>query len=159
ADRTIGIDVVAAVDEELRIAPAHRLVDLHAAEVRIDAPVLAGGVAAPNEANVAAALAAAEPVLVVVRQTAQHHAAAFDRRAQRALVREALEAGADEYLTTGRQVHEVLARDEVGVLERVGADHALHVAPIGIEAVLDDQPRRPIAAAPYHQGTVLRVTE
>ena len=52
ADRAVGVDGVAAVDEEVRLAAAHGLVDLHAAEVRVDAPALPGGVAAPDEAQV-----------------------------------------------------------------------------------------------------------
>ena len=52
-NRAVGVDGVAAVDEEQRVALAHRLVDLHAAEAGIDAPALAGGVAAPDEPQVA----------------------------------------------------------------------------------------------------------
>jgi hypothetical protein len=52
-DRPVGIDGVAAVDEEVGVALAHRLVDLHAAEVVADAPALADRVARPQEAHVA----------------------------------------------------------------------------------------------------------
>jgi hypothetical protein len=43
--KRIGVDVVAAVDEEVGLQLAHAFVDLHAAEIRVDTPSLSSGVA------------------------------------------------------------------------------------------------------------------
>jgi hypothetical protein len=53
-DRPVGVDRVAAVDEEVGAGAAHRLVSAEAAAALVDAPALAGGVARPQEAHVAA---------------------------------------------------------------------------------------------------------
>ncbi|MNP05949.1 hypothetical protein D3C76_979140 [compost metagenome] len=58
----VGVDGVAAVDKEVRQAQAHGFVDAHAADVRVDTVALAGGVAAPDEANIAAGLGHAAQV-------------------------------------------------------------------------------------------------
>ena len=50
-DRTIRIDVVAAVDEEIRPVLEHGPVGPHAAARGIDAPALARGIAGPGERN------------------------------------------------------------------------------------------------------------
>src|SRR3974377_1475494 len=48
-DRTIGIDVVAAMDEEIRRIAVHGSVAAHAATREVDAPALADVVARPDE--------------------------------------------------------------------------------------------------------------
>src|SRR6201999_1277756 len=50
-DRAVGVDVVAAVDEEIGAVLAHGFVGAHAAARFIDAPALADGVARPDEAD------------------------------------------------------------------------------------------------------------
>src|SRR5262249_33805646 len=53
-DGPIGVDVVAAVNEEIRAAAQHGGVSAHAAARLVDAPALAGGVARPQERDRAA---------------------------------------------------------------------------------------------------------
>ncbi len=50
----VGVDHVAAVDEEVRLEAAHHLVEAHAAPRGVDPPALPGGVAGPHERHVAA---------------------------------------------------------------------------------------------------------
>ena len=50
----IGIDVVATVDEKIRLQAAHLLVEPHTTPFWIDAPPLAGGIPAPDKGDVAA---------------------------------------------------------------------------------------------------------
>src|SRR5438132_8137031 len=50
----IGIDIVAAVDEKIRLQAAYLFVNPHAAPLWIDAPPLAGGISAPDKGDVAA---------------------------------------------------------------------------------------------------------
>src|SRR5262249_42799934 len=49
--RIVGVDVVAIVDEEIRLVLAHRRIGTHAAARLVDAPALSGGVAGPHEAD------------------------------------------------------------------------------------------------------------
>ena len=49
--RTVGIDLVAAVDEEIRIVTPHRLIQAIATPFRIDAPALPGLVAREGEGD------------------------------------------------------------------------------------------------------------
>src|SRR5262245_56528580 len=51
-DRSVSVDVVAAVDEKKRTALTHRLVDLHPAEGWVDSPPLARRVSTPQEAQI-----------------------------------------------------------------------------------------------------------
>ena len=48
-DWTVGVDIVAAVDEEIRPIAQHGGVGAHAAARLVDAPALPGGVARPQE--------------------------------------------------------------------------------------------------------------
>src|SRR5262245_35334606 len=52
--RIIGIDVVAAMDEKIRLQTAHLVVNPHATPLWIDAPPLASGIPAPDKGDVAA---------------------------------------------------------------------------------------------------------
>lgn len=54
-DRAVGVDVVAAAQEEVGVQGAHVLVHAIAAELRVDAPALARDVARPQEAHPVAA--------------------------------------------------------------------------------------------------------
>src|SRR6185437_5947604 len=51
--RTIGIDVIAGMDEEVRTIVEHGPVGTHPAARRIDAPALARSIARPHERNMA----------------------------------------------------------------------------------------------------------
>ena len=51
--RTIGIDVIAGMDEEVRAVAEHGAVGAHPAARGIDAPALPGGIARPHERNIA----------------------------------------------------------------------------------------------------------
>ena len=53
--RSVGVDAVAAVDEEVGPAVGHGLEDRHAADVGVDAPALARDVTGPHEPHVVAA--------------------------------------------------------------------------------------------------------
>ena len=53
-DRPVSIDGVTTVQEKVGVDLAHLLIDLHATPGFIDAPTLAGGVAAPGEAHITA---------------------------------------------------------------------------------------------------------
>jgi hypothetical protein len=53
-DRIVRVDVIAVVDEKVRMQPTHLLVNLHAAPFRIDPPSLPGGVSPPNEGDIPA---------------------------------------------------------------------------------------------------------
>ena len=48
-DRTVGIDVIATMNEEVRAVFQHGGVGSHAAAAGIDAPALPGGIARPDE--------------------------------------------------------------------------------------------------------------
>jgi hypothetical protein len=48
-DWTVGVDIIAAVDEEIRPVAQHCGVGAHAAARLVDAPALSGGVARPHE--------------------------------------------------------------------------------------------------------------
>jgi hypothetical protein len=48
-DRTVGVDVIAAMDKKVRAAFEHGLVASHAAASGIDAPALARGIARPDK--------------------------------------------------------------------------------------------------------------
>src|SRR5262245_5277424 len=50
----IGVNIVATMDEKIRLQAAHLFIDPHAAPLRIDAPPLAGGIPAPDKGDVAA---------------------------------------------------------------------------------------------------------
>src|SRR5262245_9187980 len=95
-DGTVGVDGVAAVDEEMRIPLTHRLVDLHAAKSRVDAPALPSGVAAPEEPNLAGA--AISPAPFVVELMRWHHEAAGHRLADHTRVAQPLERDPDDHI-------------------------------------------------------------
>jgi hypothetical protein len=48
-DRAIGVNIVAAMDEEIRAVAQHGRVGAHAAACLVDAPALAGGITRPDE--------------------------------------------------------------------------------------------------------------
>ena len=143
-DRPVGIDHIAAVQEEIRPAHAHAFVDAHAAEVRVDAVTLATGVTAPDEANVArarwCAAQMAEPGL------AEHAAAGI------------FKARAVEDRLIRRQPAQVDAGGEVlaGIGDR--RKHAPRIAETAARIPLDDQAAGAVAAAPDQRAVARHVT-
>lgn len=142
-DRAVGVDGIAAVQEEIRIALAHRAVDTHAADVRVDAEALADGVAAPDKAHIAARL----------RCTAQ---VAVDGRAQHAAVG-IFEAHAIEDVLIARQTAQVRACGEVVRRRRGRAVHAPRLTQAWTRVPFHPQPRRAIGTAPQHRAVVQHI--
>ena len=136
---------VVAAEEEVRVEGAHRGEDAEAAAVDVDAPALAGGVARPQEADVARAFAPFPG-----GRGAEGAGHGF---AHHALVGQVLELHAHEHLASGGQAGEVHAGGVVAGLQCVRAAHAGGVGERRIERVLDPHPRRAVGAAP-DQGTV-----
>jgi hypothetical protein len=123
------------VDEEVRPRFTHGLVDAHAADGRVDAPALAGGVAGPQEAHIAA----------LRRRRAE---LARHRLAARPLGVQVLEVRAHEDVRVGRQAGEVDARGEVAGLERVRAPQNGAAGEALVARPFDDETRGAIRAAP-----------
>ncbi len=140
-DRPIGVDHIAAVQEEVRPTLAHGFVDAHAAEVGVDAIALPAGVAAPNEANVARAL----------RRAAQVAEPGLAEQAATGI----LETRAVEDRLIRRQPAQVHAGGEVqaGVGDR--RNHAPRIAEATARIPLDDQPAGAVAAAPDQRTVAL----
>ena len=159
-DRAVGVDGVAAVDEEQRAALAHRLVDLHAAERRVDPPALARRVAAPHEAQIAARMtrprrSSSSPIRSSGGTT---NRPVTGSPIARSLFRLWNETRTNTSLP-GFEALEILPRREVGRLQRVRADQALHLAEPLVVRPFDQHARRPIAAAPDHDRAVAGIAE
>ena len=138
-DRTVGVDHVAAVDEEIRLQPAHRLVDLHPAPLQIDPPPLPRGVAGPHERHVASV-------------GGRGLETAGDRRADGLEIAEVLEAHPIEDVLAGGQAGEHGLGGEAGLREGRGAEETADVAePFG-RCILDEQPGRTIGRTPDHRS-------
>ncbi len=134
-ERAIGIDRVAGMDEEGGLDLTHRLVDLHAAPVGVDAPALPPGIARPDEADVPA-------------PGRRHPEAAGDRLAHELGVGEVDEAQPVEDALAGRQAGEVELGGEVGILERRRTRQRARVGKALRGRPLDQQARRPVGLGP-----------
>ena len=156
-DRPVGIDGVAAVDEEQRRALAHRFVDLHPAEGRVDAPPLTGRIATPQETHVGPGVAQHPPF--AARGVGRDRKPARHRLADRPRVVQALKRDAHEHLAARLQAVEALTRGVVAGLERVRPDKTLHFAEPLVVRPVDQHARRPVAAAPDHDRAVAGVAE
>ena len=137
-DGAVGINIVAAMDEEVGLIVAHGGVAAHAAACRIDAPALAHRVARPQEGD---------------------RAPVFRRRAEMPDLRltehrrgQILEAEAIEDVLVRRQVLDQRLCGEIGFRQRVDE----HRAPDVAEAVggrdLDQHARGTVSARPDHAG-------
>ena len=121
-----------------RLGPAHRLVDLHAAEARVDAPALAGGVARPDEAHVA-------PLAGGVRKLAGAPGSLTRFQVGKVLEADAIEdlaASAGRSARSSRAVKSVCLDAQGTAQMRRGVAEAL-----GGRA-FDDHARRAVGAAP-----------
>jgi len=127
------------VDEEVGLLLAHGLVDLHAAPIQVDAPALAGGVAAPEDVEVA-------------RLRRRRAEVTHERPIDRLEIGQVLEAHAIEDMLVRRQVGEVHPRREVGILERRRPHHALGVGEGIAGGILYDHAGGAVAAAPDHRA-------
>ncbi len=139
ADRAVGIDDVAAVDEEVGAVRQHGRVGAHAAAREIDAEAAAGGVARPDEGH----------VLAVRRRGAEASdlRLADDRRR-----RQVLEADAIEDVLPRRQVLEQQLAGEVALRQHVDVRRVADVPEALGGGDLDQHPRRPVGARPHHAG-------
>ena len=124
-DWAVGIDGVAAMDEEVRAALTHRFVDLHPAEGRVDPPTLTCRVPAPQKAQIAACMT--PPAAFIDHALRRDDEPAGHRLADRTSVVQALERDTHEHVAARLQTCKVLPRGEVGGVQRMGPDEALHV--------------------------------
>src|SRR6185369_6960475 len=111
-DRAVGVDVVAAMDEEIRTVAQHGRVGAHAAARLVDAPALAGGITRPDEGDRAAVGGRAAK--------AAGHQLADDGRGG-----EVLEADAIEDVLAGGQAIDQRVGGEVGFRQRIDEDGAV----------------------------------
>ena len=140
-DRAIGVNVVAAMDEEIRPVAQHGGVGAHAAACLVDAPALAGGIARPDERDGApVGRRAAKPAC---------HRLADDGRGRKILEADAIE----DVLPRGQAVDQSVG-GEIGVGQRIDEYGAVD----GLEAVggrnLGQHPCRAVGARPDHGGVV-----
>ena len=132
----VGVDHVAAVDEEVRLEAAHHLVEPHATPRGVDPPALTGGVPGPHERHVAAVHGR--------RPEAPDHG-----HAGRLHVAEVEERHPVEDVLARRQAGERHLRGVACLRQRRGA----HDAPRVLEAlgggVFDEQAGRAVRRAPH----------
>src|SRR5215510_3642967 len=127
------------MNEYIGLHAPHRLVNLHSAEFRIDAPALSANVAAPDEAYVA----------FCVRRSGE---TACDWFTKDFRVIERLKRDAIENLLTVGQLDEVDAGGKIGRLNRRRADDAPRVLKGFRRRIFNDHSRRLVAAAPDHRA-------
>jgi hypothetical protein len=137
-DRTVGIDIVAAVDEEIRRIAVHGGVAAHATARHVDAPALAHRVAGPQERNRA-------PV-------GGRRAETPDLRLVEHRARQALEADAVENILARRQRVEQRFGGEVRFRQSVDEDAVPDLAKRVGGGDLDQHARGPVGACPDHAG-------
>src|SRR5262249_38391099 len=113
-ERPVRVDLVAGVDEEVRLTLAHDLVEAHPTPARVDAPALAGLVTGVREGDRATSGRCGPEA---AGQGCAHHPR----------IGEILEVDPAEDLLAGREATEVDARREVAVAERSRADDTAHV--------------------------------
>ncbi len=138
-DRAVGVNIVAAVDEEVGPVAQHGRVGAHAAARFVDAPALPGGIARPHERDRA---------LVARRgaKAARHRFADNGRRSK------ILEADAvEDVLPRGQAVDERVG-GEIGFGQRIDEDGTVD----GLETVggrdLGQHARGAVGARPDHGG-------
>ena len=136
--RAIGIDRVAAMDEKVRVAIAHLFVDFHAAEVGVDAEILASRVAAPDKARAAPRIERRRAKL------------GRDPFAARACSGQVLHGDTGEDLLARRQFCEVDAGREIGYFERMRADDPACIGEAVGGVPLQQHAGRLVAARPDH---------
>ena len=134
--RLIGVDRVAAVDEEVGLGTAHRVVQLEAAPLLVDAPALADRVCRPRDRHVSAG-----------RRGLGRPEASAVRLAPGLEIREVLEEDAIEDTLAGRQIREDHACGEVGRVERRRSHSTKRVLEFLGRRVFDDETGRTIGAS------------
>ena len=132
----VRVDRVAAVDEEVGLVAAHRLVAAHPAELEVDAPTLSRGVAGPREAH----------VLLAGRRGAERTGGGFRGTLAG---REVLEHDAVEDALAAGQAVEPHARREVARFERRGPPHAAGVGERLAGREFDEHAGRTLRSAPH----------
>ena len=142
-DRAVGIDRVAGMNEEVGIALAHGLIDAHAAEGGVDAPALTGGVARPQEADIAGAIGGGAKV-------------PGHRLGERA-GDDVLELHAIEDVLACGQTGEIDPRTVVAQLGGIGAAQALRIGKARGGRPVDPHPCRPVGARPDDAAIALHV--
>ncbi len=143
-DRTIGVDVVAAMDEEIGPSFQHGRIGAHAAARFIDAPTAAGGIARPDEGHAAPFPWRGTKVPDVLL--------AEDRE------RKILEANAIEYVLSGRQALDQRLGREIRLRQRIHGGGAQDISEAVAGGDLDQHARRPIGARPHDTGIDRRIT-
>ena len=143
-ERAIGIDGIARMDEEGGLDLAHRLVDLHAAPVEIDAPALPRRVARPDEADVLAGCG-------------RRPEAAGDRLAHELPVGKVDETHAVEDALAGRQAVEIELGGELGILERRRSSHRPRIRKALRGRPFDQHSRRPVGLGPEHRPIAQKI--
>jgi hypothetical protein len=133
--RSVRVDGVAAVDEEVRTPSPHRLVQAHPAPLGIDAPALAGGVGRPRERH-------------IVQPLRRRQKAALRGHARIARAGEIFEPHAVENALSGRQLGEIDAPRKSARLARGGSHHPACTLERPGGRIFDDHARRAIGAAP-----------
>ena len=138
-DRPVGIDVVAVVNEKIRLVLEDSGVSAHAAARLVDTPALADGIARPHEADRA---------LVARRgaEAANHRLAGNGRR------RQILRADAIEDVLAGGQILHQCLGGEIAFRQRVDIDAADNIFEAVGGGEFDLQARRPVGTGPYHAG-------
>jgi hypothetical protein len=145
-DRAVRVDRVAGVDEEVGANAAHGVVDAHAAELRIDPPTLTGGIAAPDEAHVAASARRGDE-------------AAAQRLAQGAVVGEIEAAHLDEDALICRQAGEI---ELAGVVPVVEQQHGWGGDGVGqrlARGPAHQHLRGPVGSAPDHRAITADIAD
>ncbi|RMP22783.1 hypothetical protein ALQ26_05986 [Pseudomonas amygdali pv. lachrymans] len=132
----VGVNGVTAVDKKVRQAQAHRLIDTHATNVRVDTEALPHRVATPDEADVTTLLGRAA-------QMAEPGLAGDTALS-------ILERDAVENRLIDRQPAQLDPRSEVGTRIGERRDHAPWLGKHTACVPFDHHPRRPVAAAPDH---------
>jgi hypothetical protein len=136
--RTIGIDVVAGMDEKIRAVVQHGAVGTHAAAGGIDAPALPCGIAGPDERY----------RTPFGGRGAEMPGMGFAREPRAKLFK----PHAIENILSGRQALEQQLCGKIAIRQRVngcGAHDSLEAFDRG---ALDDHARRTVGAGPHHGG-------
>ena len=135
-DRAVGIDRVAGMQQEIRLVFLHGGKGEHAAVVGIDAPALAGDIAAPQKC---------------VAPVGRRGAEAADRRLARNVgMRQVAEADAIKNILSGGQVFQQHLCGEIALRERGDRRQSPHIAKRLGGRNLDHHLRRPVGARPHH---------
>lgn len=136
--RAVGVDGVAAVDEEVRVARGHRGVGGHAAGVRVDPPALPSHIAGPGEPRAGAA----------DRRGAER----ADQRLTGRPAVEVLRAHPVEHLAARGQRGQPEFAGAVGVRGQHGSAQPAGMPEGRVARHLHQHPRRPVGPGPHDRA-------